>query len=78
MPDKVRSHIVLGVITLLLAAALLVLLFIPKPAKIYRFQGPPPSGAGGMISPSHNQAGSASALATNHAFVFPPLVLQAV
>ncbi len=78
MPDKIRSHIFLGVVTLLLAAALLVLLFIPKPAKIYRFQGSPPSGAGGMISPSHDQASSASALTTGHSFVLPPLTLQAV
>lgn len=78
MPDKIRSHIFLGVVTLLLAAALLVLLFIPKPAKMYRFQGPPPSGPGGIISPSHNQTGAASALATGPAFVLPPLTLQAV
>ncbi|QBD80695.1 hypothetical protein EPA93_33870 [Ktedonosporobacter rubrisoli] len=37
--NTLRQHIVLGVITLILAIAILALLFIPRQPQIYRYQG---------------------------------------
>ena len=75
MPENIRSHVVLAVITLILAVAILVLLFIPKPLPN---QFPTSPGSGGQIPSSSQQASTVtySALVASGLLVIPPLTLS--
>ena len=49
--NNLSQHVTLAIITLLLAAALLVLTFIPHPPVIRQFQGAPSGSSSGQIAP---------------------------
>jgi hypothetical protein len=68
MPENVRPHLVMGIIIFILALALIVVSFIPKPPIIMQM---PQGGPGGLIAPSHPQT-----YVNDGLFVTPPLTLS--
>ena len=48
--NNLRQHVTLAIVTLILAAALLALMFIPRQPTMHQFQGPS-DGPGNTISP---------------------------
>jgi hypothetical protein len=77
--SNIRSHIALAVVTLILAIILLVLVFVPRPARIIspdggQFQTAP--GSGSQVSPSNSQGYTGTGTsAIVSGFVIPPLAL---
>jgi hypothetical protein len=77
MPENIRSHVVLAVIALILAAAILIIPFItplvaPRPKLPPGYQIP---SKGGMVAPSHQQA--RVSLDGSALLLTPPVVLNA-
>jgi hypothetical protein len=77
--NNIRSHVVLGAITLILAIILLVLVFVPRPGMLItgpdggQYQtAPGSSSGGGQVSPSNSQGYAGASTAVGELAV-PPI-----
>jgi hypothetical protein len=73
--NNLRQHLTLAIITLILAAVLLVLTFIPRQPTIQQFQGAPAGGNSNQIAPPAN-AGSFAQVAHGQ-LIMPQFTLSA-
>lgn len=73
--NNLSQHVTLAIITLLLAAALLILTFIPRQPVIRQYQGAPSGSTSGQIAPP---ASSSSLAQVAHGqLITPPFTLSA-
>ncbi|HEY4385246.1 MAG TPA: hypothetical protein VGN34_12350 [Ktedonobacteraceae bacterium] len=68
MPENFRPHLVMGIIIFILALALIIVSFIPKPPIIIQM---PQGGPSGLLAPSSLQAHASDGL-----LAIPPLTLS--
>ena len=74
--NTLRQHVVLAIVTLVVAAILLALTFIPLPPVV--IQGGPGGGGNQMIGgPTNFNSSSPFAQATDQQLVVPPFTLSA-
>jgi len=73
--NNLRQHVVLAIVTLVVAAVLLALTFIPRPPVM--IQGGGPGGSNQMIGPTNFNSSSPFTLATDQQLVSPPFTLSA-
>lgn len=73
--NNLSQHVTLAIITLLLAAALLILTYIPRPPVIRQFQGAPSGGNSGQIAPPASS--NSLAQITQEQIAMPPFTLSA-
>jgi hypothetical protein len=74
--NNLRQHVVLAIVTLVIAAVLLALTFIPRPPVM--IQGGGPGGSDQMIGPTNFNSASPFTLSANPQLVVsPPFTLSA-
>jgi hypothetical protein len=71
--NHLRQHVVLAIVTLVIAAVLLALTFIPRPPVM--IQGGP-DGGNQIIGPTNFNSSSPFTLATDQQLVVPPFTLS--
>ncbi len=73
--NNLRQHLTLAIITLILAAVLLALMFIPRQPTIQHFQGAPTGGNSNQIAPPANSG--AFAQVAHGQLIMPQITLSA-